>query len=109
MKNGYIRVRINGGYVYEHRHIMEQFLGRKLTRTESVHHKNLDRTDNRVENLKIMDKRKHDGLHTKKRWVEDRASFSGNKEICGKPRTERHGRGLFCKKIVPCHFHAEDP
>ena len=41
------------GYVYEHRLVMEQHIGRLLTRNEMVKHNNNDRQDNRIENLRI--------------------------------------------------------
>lgn len=49
--------------ILEHIAIAEVSIGRRLLPTEVVHHKNHNKTDNRLENLEIMERTAHCILH----------------------------------------------
>ena len=52
-----------GGYVFEHVRIMELHLGRRMRPGETVHHKNHDKQDNRLENLIVIQRGAHSRYH----------------------------------------------
>ena len=53
--------------VLEHRHLMEQHLGRVLAVDECVHHKDGNKLNNSLDNLEVLDRAKHTSLHRPKR------------------------------------------
>ena len=55
-RGGYVDIKVfdgHDGWRKEHRHVMEQHIGRELYPHENVHHKNGDRADNRLTNLEL--------------------------------------------------------
>ena len=61
---GYVVKRIwndiyKGEWVTQHRYNMEQYLGRKLLKTEIVHHIDMDKTNNDISNLWYCTKSQH--------------------------------------------------
>lgn len=72
----------NQGYVVlrktnelEHRALAEGLLGRELFSNEIVHHINGKRDDNRVTNLCLMDREKHEHFHSWLRWRKDKSGY----------------------------------
>lgn len=61
--NGYYRVWVDGVYVKEHRLVMEKHLGRRLLKSEHIHHIDGNTLNNNVDNLLIMDRAEHVKMH----------------------------------------------
>jgi hypothetical protein len=64
------------GYVMEHRLVMEELIGRFLETREHVHHINGIKSDNRPENLRLVDRSEHMALHANIRPRTKRGTFS---------------------------------
>lgn len=73
------------GYVFEHVRVMELSIGRKLLPGETVHHKDMDKQNNELPNLEIMERGEHSSLHrtldTHKRTRNSLGQFTSGEEV----------------------------
>lgn len=67
-----------GGYVLEHRLVAESMLGRRLTSSEDVHHKDGDKSNNHPDNLEILAHAEHARLEAGKRVARLARSLAGD-------------------------------
>lgn len=81
--SGYVKIRVGighpfadpKGYAYEHL-IVWVSSGRKVpSPNEVIHHRNDDRTDNRIENLELMSRSKHNSHHVRDRVRDNKGRF----------------------------------
>ena len=66
---GYVKINFVGCKNYctlEHTWVMMKDIGRELTSTECVHHKDENRSNNKLNNLQLMTRKEHAKLH--KMW-----------------------------------------
>lgn len=95
-KSGYVTVVLpNRRIIFEHRLVMETILGRPLTRSEIVHHKNEIKTDNHPENLQLTNRKEHRKLHRIHRWAR-KHDFCVK---CRKSDSQHSGKGV-CNRCV---------
>lgn len=89
------------GFVYEHVKVAEASIGRELRPTEVVHHLDMNRANNRPENLLVLEDGQHTKLHNWLRSCAPESKDSGvNRVNSGKPKE------LYCKtceKLLSVH------
>lgn len=56
------------GFVQQHRLVVERSMGKFLAHGLQVHHRNEDKTDNRLENLEVLTRSEHMKKHRQMRW-----------------------------------------
>lgn len=68
------------GIVFQHAEVMGKAIGRRLLPNESVHHKNGDRADNRIENLELWSKAQPAGqrVQDKVAWAKEILQLYGD-------------------------------
>ncbi len=93
--DGYIAIKRNGKFELEHRIVMSEFLKRDLRTDEHIHHRNGNKSDNRIENLELVTigghiSKYHPSQIDKTRWQECKCL------LCGK---------LFERRIVEVERH----
>lgn len=76
-KNGYVKVLVpgTGRYKLEHRLVVEELLGAKLHYKQKVHHIDGHKTNNNLDNLRIMPSGDHARLHLEGRILPEKRQF----------------------------------
>lgn len=99
LRDGYVFMTLVPGLrVLEHRHVMEQHLGRPLRSDEHVHHIDGNRLNNAIANLQVMSNSEHVALHRRMRQEGGRwATHWGFCQWCGTTERRHIARG-FCTR-----------
>jgi endogenous inhibitor of DNA gyrase (YacG/DUF329 family) len=94
-------MRPDGSMTFRARYVMEVHIGRRLARDEHVHHINGDKTDDRLENLRVVSPAEHAALHgpdisagIRATWQHDWSRDHAACVTCGRTDRKHQGRGL---------------
>lgn len=86
--SGYVRIYEPGhpaatrnGWIFEHRYIVEQAIGRTLAPDEHVHHLNHIRDDNRPENLQLLSHSQHSSITGKENGDALKAALEARQKL----------------------------
>lgn len=85
--NGYVKVRVGkghpladpNGYAYEHLVVWCSAGNKRPEKGFVIHHLNHDKTDNRIENLSLAPRGKHNVHHNKEKGRDGKGRFIGKK------------------------------
>lgn len=97
-KNDYVK--IAGTNIYKHRFIAKKLLKRELYPNEVVHHINGDKADNRLKNLCVMDKDKHEQFHSWLSWQRRKKGRYPAFKIQKKHLESEYYAGILLEKIL---------
>lgn len=99
--NGYVRVNVGTGHplamrdgtIYEHRLVLRD-AGVEIPAGAHVHHKNHDRTDNRLENLEVVTVEEHGHRHRTATVESRRAAGAANSRRLRAKRRDALAQGI---------------
>ena len=79
-------------YIFEHRVMMEMYLGRYLSKHEVVHHINGIKHDNRISNLQVMESGEHTSEHNKTRVFSEESKKKISEKAIERYKNTKHCR-----------------
>lgn len=80
MKNGYVRIQTEQGWVYEHQYVWEQHYG-KIPNGFVIHHIDHNRKNNNINNLTLLPKKRHDSLTSYEYWEKVKSGILSKRKM----------------------------